>query len=93
MIAAKRGVRLAHRHREMADTDHGAMLGAAQALAGMVVLSGYPHPLYEAALTGWRRVERTGPLADGARERTEVLWINPHAAARLGNGPLFAAAS
>jgi DNA adenine methylase len=80
-------------NHEMTDADHATMLDGVQQLAGMVVLSGYPHPLYDAALAGWRRVERTGPLADGARERTEVLWINPAAAARLEAGPLFAAAS
>jgi DNA adenine methylase len=35
----------------------------------------------------WRRVERTA-LADGARKRTEVLWLNPAAAAHQ-NGELF----
>ena len=48
----------------------------------MVVLSGYPAPLYEEALADWRRVERLAH-ADGARERTEVLWINPAAMAAL----------
>ncbi|WP_244424650.1 hypothetical protein [Methylobacterium nodulans] len=48
----------------------------------MVVLSGYPSPVYDAALPGWTRVERAAH-ADGARARTEVLWINPRAAARL----------
>lgn len=61
---------------EMSDADHSALLAALQELAGMVVLSGYPHPLYDEALTGWRRVE-TEALADGARKRTEVLWLNP----------------
>lgn len=55
---------------------------------GMVVLSGYPTPEYDAALQGWRR-EEIGAHADGARERTEVLWINPSAAKRLEDGPLF----
>jgi DNA adenine methylase len=35
---------------------------------------GYPSPLYDEALSAWRRIERAA-LADGARERTEVLWI------------------
>jgi len=37
--------------------------------------SGYPHPLYDDALADWRRVERVA-LADGAKPRTEVLWMN-----------------
>lgn len=68
---------------EMTADDHGLLLEALLALKGMVVLSGYPAPLYDDALAGWRRVERAA-LADGARERTEVLWINPQASSRLG---------
>jgi hypothetical protein len=48
-------------------------------LMGMVLLSGYPAPLYDEALPGWRRIERAA-LADGAKPRTEVLWLNPAAA-------------
>jgi DNA adenine methylase len=69
----------AYRH-EMTVEDHAALLAVLNDLAGMVVLSGYPSPLYEAALTGWTRVERAA-LADGARARVEVLWLNPAAAA------------
>lgn len=60
---------------EMDDSDHSALLECLRGLSGMVVLSGYPSPLYDDALPGWRRVERKA-LADGAREHTEVLWIN-----------------
>lgn len=67
---------------ELSDDDHGTLLGALKSLSGMVVLSGYPHPLYDAALGAWRRVERAA-LADGAKPRTEVLWINPACASRL----------
>ena len=72
-----------HQYRhELSVADHEALLDALRGLVGMVVLSGYPSPLYDSALPDWRRVERAA-LADGARERTEVLWINPHCAARL----------
>ncbi len=67
---------------EMTPEDHAELLGALQGLEGMVVLSGYPSDMYDRALHDWRRVTRTA-LADGARERTEVLWINPAAAAAL----------
>ncbi len=73
---------------EMSDEDHAELLDFLRGLTGMVVLSGYPSPLYDDALSGWLRVERKA-LADGARARTEVLWINPSAAAAQGNGPLF----
>jgi DNA adenine methylase len=72
---------------EMSAADHEALLSYLLTVEGMVVLSGYPSPMYEEALGGWRRVERAAH-ADGARDRTEVLWINPQAAARL-YAPLF----
>lgn len=66
-----------HQYRhEMTSADHHVLLAGLRGLAGMVVLSGYPHPLYDDALPDWRRVERQA-LADGARKRTEVLWMNP----------------
>jgi DNA adenine methylase len=70
-----RGGMYAH---EMDDADHGKLLEFLKDLEGMVVLSGYPHATYDAALEGWRRVEGDA-LADGALPRTEVLWINPAA--------------
>ncbi|HEV2747728.1 MAG TPA: DNA adenine methylase [Allosphingosinicella sp.] len=77
---------------ELTDDDHVALLAFLKTLKGMVVLSGYPSALYDQALAGWRRVERAA-LADGARPRIEVLWLNPAAVARLGAGPLFRAGS
>lgn len=61
---------------EMSDADHAALLEALLRVEGMVVVSGYPAALYDDALKGWHRVEREA-LADGARPRTEVLWLNP----------------
>lgn len=60
---------------EMTDAQHGDLLAFLRGLKGRVMLSGYPHPAYDAALAGWRRVERVS-LADGARKRIEVLWLN-----------------
>jgi len=79
---------------ELTDDDHAELLVFLRGLAGMVVLSGYPSGLYDDALSDWVRVERKA-LADGAAERTEVLWINPHCARHLDNErmPLFAEAS
>lgn len=67
---------------EMDDAAHAELLAFLPTLKGMVVLSGYPSPSYDAALPCWRRVERKA-LADGAKERTEVLWLNPRCAAAL----------
>lgn len=72
-----------HKYRhELDDTGHARLLDALCALKGMVVLSGYPSPAYDRALPFWRRVE-TAALADGARARTEVLWLNPACVAGL----------
>jgi DNA adenine methylase len=71
---------------ELSDADHVELLDCLDAAAGMVVLSGYPHPLYDGRLKTWRRVEREA-FADGAAERTEVLWINPAAQAAMRGQP------
>lgn len=60
---------------ELSDDDHGELLAFLRGLKGTVIISGYAHDIYDAALHDWSRVERKH-LADGARERTEVLWIN-----------------
>lgn len=69
-----------YRH-ELTDADHEQLLAFILELKGMAILSGYPHPLYDDALRGWARHEKAA-LADGARDRIEVLWINPLAAER-----------
>ena len=73
---------------ELTDERHVELLEFLRDLSGMVILSGYPGAIYDDALSDWHRVERNA-LADGARPRTEVLWINPAAAEARGNGPLF----
>jgi len=75
-----------YRH-EMTDADHRALAVVLRELSGGVVLSGYPSALYEELYGTWHRVERKA-LADGARKRTEVLWINESAWAGL-DGRLF----
>lgn len=62
---------------ELTNEDHVELLGFLKTLKGTVVLSGYPSEMYDESLGGWRRVERAA-LADGAKKRTEVLWINRH---------------
>jgi DNA adenine methylase len=76
-----KGGKSAYRH-ELDDGGHARLLETLRGLIGMVVLSGYAHPLYDEALHDWRRIEFAA-LADGARPRTEVLWINPACAAAL----------
>ncbi len=65
---------------EMREADHIELLDALRALKGYVVLSGYPNPLYDDALKGWRRVKKqTHIFANkGSGVRTEVLWLSPN---------------
>ena len=63
-----------YRH-EMTDEDHRGLAATLHAVDGMVVISGYPCDLYEDLYSGWERVERAS-FADGAKPRTEVLWLN-----------------
>lgn len=70
---------------EMEREDHEDLLQAVMQLRGMVVLCGYDSPLYREHLVGWRRSEKT-TRADKGRLRTEVLWLNPAAAAGLHAG-------
>lgn len=70
-----------YRH-ELSRGGHIKLLGALKKLAGMVVLSGYASELYDKRLNGWGRIELPA-YADGARARTEVLWLNPACVAAL----------
>jgi DNA adenine methylase len=63
---------------ELTREDHIRLLDAADDLQGMVVLSSYPSSLYEQRLKSWKRFQ-TDALADGAKPRTEVLWLNSRA--------------
>jgi DNA adenine methylase len=70
-----KGARSGYRF-EMSEEDHRRLADTLHSLRGHVVLSGYPSDLYDRKLyPTWRRVERVA-LADGARKRTEVLWMN-----------------
>lgn len=69
-----------HYQFEMSDVMHESLLSQLVAVEGMVVLSAYPHPMYETFLAarGWQRLTKQ-THADGARDRLEVLWLNPAA--------------
>ena len=76
---------------ELEGDEHRELSRLLHRLRGYVVLSGYPCELYDELYRGWPTVEREA-LADGARPRTERLWLSPRTAAALEEGPLFAAA-
>ena len=80
-----------YRH-ELCDSDHADLLNFLRELSGMVVLSGYPDPSYDAALPDWHRIERAA-RADGALKRIEVLWLNPACAAKRPAPGLFGEAA
>jgi len=64
----------------MTDENHRGMSEVLKDCKGMVFVSGYGCDLYDKELfKDWHRVERKA-LADGALERTEVLWMNEAAA-------------
>lgn len=62
---------------EMSETDHRALAELLHEVQGMVVLSGYPSPLYDELYSGWCRMERK-VTADRQREAVEVLWLSPN---------------
>lgn len=70
-----------YRH-EMTDEDHIGFCKSVSEMRGMVIISGYDSKLYDEMLSGWKK-ETFGAHADGALDRTEVLWINPAASQRL----------
>lgn len=69
---------------EMSDADHRELASTLQLVKGMVVLSGYRCDLYDELYAGWQQFERPA-LADGARPRTECLWLNASAQERRRN--------
>jgi len=60
---------------EMTDDQHRMLAGVLRQVRGMVVLSGYPCRLYDELYGDWQCVTRSAH-ADGAKDRTEALWIN-----------------
>lgn len=69
-------LRHGYRH-EMADFQHEQMAVFLKTLAGSVIVSGYNCPLYQDLFADWQRVDRKA-FADGAKKRTESLWLSPN---------------
>ena len=85
----RKGGRKYHAYRhELSTRDHEELLRLLRELEGMVCLSGYPHELYDDLLPGWQRIARKA-YADGAKEATECLWLNPALQQARAAGPLF----
>lgn len=67
---------------ELTGEQHAELLDRIIGCRAAVVLSGYPSETYDLRLSSWERFE-IAAHADGALDRTEVLWINPQCASRL----------
>lgn len=64
---------------EMTDDDHRALANVLHGIEGKVIVSGYACDLYDKELyPDWKRV-KLPTIADGAKKRTEILWISPRA--------------
>jgi DNA adenine methylase len=69
-------------HAEMSDEDHIALAEQAKAVQGLVIISGYPSPLYDELYTGWLRVEKeTQDVTAG--KQIEAIWLSPKVQERL----------
>lgn len=64
-----------YRH-ELTDVQHVDLASALQAMVGYVVLSGYRCEMYDQLYSGWQRMDKE-THADGAKDRTESLWLSP----------------
>lgn len=83
----RKGADLYHGYKhELTDAQHAELIAQLRGLAGMVALSGYASALYDTLLAGWTRLEHE-TTADRGGARTEILWLNP-AAAAAGRLPL-----
>lgn len=80
-LMSERGGRDVYTH-ELDEDGHRRLAALARGLEGGVVLSGYPSALYDELYPDWIRVERE-TYADGARPRTEALWLSPRASRGL----------
>ena len=74
-----------HRYRwEMDDVQHEELATLLHSLKGMVMISSYPGPLYEALYADWKKIEWTSghfcSANTGKQTRTEVIWMNAAAA-------------
>src|SRR4029077_20675909 len=68
-------------NHEMNEGEHASLCAFLLDLKGSVIVSGYANDVYEENFQDWHRREISA-LADGAKDRTEVLWMNENAASQ-----------
>ncbi len=74
---------------EMEDAVHEQLAEVLHSIKGMAIVCGYPSPVYDRLYKGWKFVA-IDSLARSlkAEKRRECLWINPAAAANVGQRQL-----
>lgn len=72
-----------YRH-DLDEADHVRLLEVLKGLPCMVMISGYPSPLYDDALAGWRRVSFMAKTHVDRRE--ECVWLNFEVPRQLHDG-------
>lgn len=85
----KNGNRGHYYRHDMTDTDHERLAEFLRTVAGMVVVSGYDCPLYRKLFDGWIVAEKDH-MADGARPRREIIWMNSTCATAQRQERMFA---
>lgn len=73
---------------DLTDTDHRSLAEILHRVKGLVMLSGYRCDLYDELYSDWLRVDRS-TYADGAKKRTESLWLNPASVRLRPQGSVF----
>lgn len=80
----RRWARSAYVH-EYTDDQHRHLASVLRTARGMVVISGYPSPLYEGLYGDWRKVQRKASKDNGAKSAIECLWLSPSTVHKLAS--------
>lgn len=62
---------------EMTDADHIELAKVLHNLVGMVVLSGYPSPLYDELYADWKKILKSATAQNG-KGRVECIYLSPN---------------
>jgi DNA adenine methylase len=74
-----------HAYRfEMDDAAHRNLARSLHELEGMVILSGYPSPLYDELFADWQMHTTQARTQNLNKRATECLWLSPRTVAALG---------
>lgn len=83
LIATRGNKGTLHKYKhDMADEHHIELLEFLNGLKGMVMLSGYDHPLYRELLPKWKAHQKNVNKDNHAGRAKEMVWMSPSAALR-----------